>query len=643
MVLSKINKKIHYLESKKINNNDLNYENELYELKIKSVPILITIGKQDNTYADENIAFFPIYLIKDNYKSVQIGIFEITSGNLLKHLDELDVDSFDAPLLYSFVTKEFLEKNRLNPRDSKKSEDVPEEVVIKESVKDKPITKNPLIQDIRKPFFSMISKDISGLSEETADIAKNIRKTFKDTSDKSWIQHFFKNQHYSTKDNEGGGDCFFYTIRDAFLSIGHETSVSKLREILVSNATEDQFHVYKNLYEDYSTHSNKLKIEAKSLKTEYEELQDRINAESDKTTKIMILKKGVEIKEKRNDVIKQYESIQPLIREVKFIANVPNFKHFKSKLRTSHYCGDSWSIGIIEKALNIKCIVLSSDNYFQGDIESVLNCSITTVSQLIDTNTESENFYEPDYYILLDNTNSHYRLLGYKEKEIFTFKELPFDLRKMIVNKCMEGDTIYNYIPDFVQMKTAKKKNYSPDRAQQLCDAKMYDLFDEHIEFVFHTKSRDGMPGKMNGEKIPDLEIKDFLLLNKIPNWRKKLSNDWIEPFTYDKHKWASVFHLYEASKYKSNPKEYIKFSLDSGSEMASSIEIAKGYKGKEDPEFKQNKNKILQDALNAKWSLPDLKFLLLETKRAKLSEFKRGSEPDPACILMNVRDRLKT
>jgi hypothetical protein len=58
------------------------------------------------------------------------------------------------------------------------------------------------------------------------------------------------------------------------------------------------------------------------------------------------------------------------------------------------------------------------------------------------------------------------------------------------------------------------------------------------------------MPGKSQGEKIPDAEIKNFLALNKIPNWRKKLSNDWVEPFIYDNHKWASVSHLFEASKY---------------------------------------------------------------------------------------------
>lgn len=186
-------------------------------------------------------------------------------------------------------------------------------------------------------------------------------------------------------------------------------------------------------------------------------------------------------------------------------------------------------------------------------------------------------------------------------------------------------------------------KGIDADKIQQLCDARLYDLFDENIEFVYHSKSRDGMPGKAYGEKIPQSEIKNFLKLNKIKNWRKKLANDWVEPFEYDKHKWASVSHVYEASKYKSKPKKYIQYSLDSGSDLSKSIELLKSQpKQLVDDDFKIIKNQVLQDALLAKWSHPELKPLLLETKKAKLLEFKRGEEPDVSCILMDVRDKLK-
>ena len=663
MVLSKLNKKINYVELKKINNEDLNRETDVYEIKIKSVLVDITIGRQDNSFIEDGIIFFPIYLIKYNMKSLQIGVFEMAASEIIKNTE--DIESFEKPLLYSFVTKDFLEKLRLDPnklsdvkasfesekadsleKKSEKSEKPEKESreskeskskESKESDKSEIEAESISIHDIRKPYFSTVSKNIlSPLKEESRETSKEIRGQF-EKSDADWVQLFFKNNNYSLKDNDGGGDCFFYAIRDAFLGIGQETSVAQLREILVSNATEEKFHYYKELYTEYSQNATELKEKAKRLKINYEEVQEKMRDEIDKTNKVALLKQGKQIKEERNATVEEYNALQTLIRDVKFIHNVPDFKHFKSKLRTYHYFADSWSIGIIEKALNIKCIILSSDYYEAGDMESVVNCAVTDVSQLIDTETDIENFYEPDYYVILDHTGTHYKLILYKDRRIFTFREIPYDLKQIILNKCMERNTIFNYIPDFIQMKSAKGKT-NPDKIQQLCDARLYDLFTDNIEFVYYSKSRDGIPGKSNGETIPDDEIKNFLSLNKIPNWRKKLSNDWIEPFTYDNHKWASVSHLYEASKYKSDPRKYIQYSLDSGSELSKNINLKK--EGKIDKDF--NKNKVLQEALLAKWSHPELKELLLATKKAKLSEFKRGEEPEPSCILMNVREKLR-
>jgi len=659
MVLSKLNKKINYVEIKRINNDDLNRECDLYEMKILSTPVLIAIGKQNNSYIDKGVVYFPIYLIKYNSKSIQIGIYEVDSKDVVKYVDDIDIETFDKPLLYSFVNKDFLEKTRLNPKtdvatdktevtkvkteskDAKvKTESKVKTEPVKEEVKEVNKSEDNPIQEIRKPYFSIMpGKEFNSLPVETEESAKALRGRFENTEENTWVQRFFRNTNYSIQDNEGSGDCFFYAVRDAFLTIGQETSVAKLRDILASKATEEKYVYYRDLYEQYSSNASELKEEAKKLRAVYEDIQAALKKETSKDAKVALLKKGKEVKEERNTLVEQYDSLQPLIRDVKFISNVPNFKHFKSKLRTSHYWADSWSIGIIEKELNIKFVVLSSDHYSHGDMEIVLNCAITDVTQLIDTEAEVDNFYEPDYYIILEHTGTHYRLIGYKDKYIFEFKELPYDLKQMIINKCMEYNSIYNYIPDFIQMKKqgiGAKGKTTADKIQQMCDARLYDLFDENIEFVYHSKSRSGMPGKMSGEKIPDKEIKHFLTLNKIPNWRKKLSNDWVEPFVYDKHRWASVSHLMEASKYKSNPRKYIQYSMDSGSELSTNVNFTKS------KEREPGYNKLLQEALLAKWSLPEMKKLLLETKKAKLSEFVRGEEPDPSCILMDVRDKLR-
>ena len=192
------------------------------------------------------------------------------------------------------------------------------------------------------------------------------------------------------------------------------------------------------------------------------------------------------------------------------------------------------------------------------------------------------------------------------------------------------------------------------------------DLFDNGTVFQFYSKSVDKQPGKGAGEVLSASEALNYKELSHIPDWRKKLSNFWPEPFTLDGNKWLSVEHYYQGSKYKrNNPEFYLQFSLDSGSQLSKDPAMAKGAGGKSGKYLKQQirpldkykKNmtvdedffgtgkrglKEMEAAQYAKFSQnADLKELLKATKKAKLQHFSRGAPPIVFYDLMRVRSTL--
>jgi hypothetical protein len=121
MVLSKINQEISYPEVKSIDAGDLQMEANLYQIEVYDVEIIIAVGNMKNTFEEKDILFFPIYLVKQNNKVIQIGLYEILASDYLSHLDDsnqLDVESLNEPLIYHFVNKDMLHKLRMEPDES---------------------------------------------------------------------------------------------------------------------------------------------------------------------------------------------------------------------------------------------------------------------------------------------------------------------------------------------------------------------------------------------------------------------------------------------------------------------------------------------------------------------------------------------
>jgi len=672
MVLSKLDNDISYPELKTVDSGDLKTEANLYQLEIKDIDVIIAVGNSKNTYEDKNILYFPIYLVKYNNKVIQIGVYEIKASDYLTYLDNynnLDIEKMEEPLIYSFVTKEFLNKIRLKPElplhklASEEGEivesDDDEDDEDREDEDDEIIEKYDIPQEREDIFVKM--KDIPLpplLKEENQKQAKDIREKYHESSNDTWVEKFMKNKNYSIQDNEGGGDCLFATIRDAFSSIAQHTSVNKLRKKLAEEATQELFENYKDHYDMYSASIVRDTTEIKELANQYLLLKQRFATIIDRAEQKLIASQAKEIKKQHDMLVEEKKVSAEILKEFKFMKGVDSLDKFKRTIRHCDFWADTWSISTMERILNIKFVILSSENYKAKDYKNVLQCG-----QLNDPILEKRGIFTPEFYIIIDYTGQHYKLIGYKKKMIFKFSEIPYDIKKIIYEKCLEKNAgPFAIIPDFQKFKASQKKTVIKEaQYEDLSESKLRGLYNDDIVFQFYSKSVDKpLPGKGNGEKIPSDRLKEYSTLASIPQWRKKLSNFWVQPFSLDNHQWASVEHYYQGSKFKKGyPDFYLSFSLDSGTDLSKDPLMAKAagskngkFKGEllrpieviPDSDFSEKRKKReIYVAQYAKFTQnEDLKTLLLATGDAKLTHYIRGAEPVVCDELMLIRDKIR-
>jgi hypothetical protein len=681
MVLSKINSEVSYPELKRVDSDDLQTEANLYQIEVNGIDIIIAVGNSKNTFEEQNILFFPVYLVKSNNKVIQIGVYEIEATRYINYLDEdnnLDIEKLNPPLIYTFVTVGMLNKLRMEPEMSLKKS--AESVQEKEKEKEKEVESEEEeeeapaaaaneeyeIPEERKNTFVLTkgSRIPPLLPEENSKKAKDIREKYHEDKKDLWIQKFMKNPNYDITDNEGGGDCFFATIRDAFSNIAQHTTVQKLRREIANEATEEIFMGYKEYYDEAVRSLVIDTSKIKELALEYGDIKEKFKQALDRNEQKLLSANSKKVKEEHDKLVHEKKLTAKMLEEFRFMKNIDTLEKFKKLIKTCDFWAETWAISTLERVLNIKVIIMSSESYKSEDLDNILQCG-----QLNDAILQNKGVFMPEFYIILDYTGNHYKVIGYKKKLIFKFSEIPYDIKKMIADKCMERNAgPFALIPDFQRFKDeieGRQKKVEPSiiepNYEELSESKLRGLYDDDIVFLFYSKSKDKpLPGKGSGEKISSDRLKEFTELAAIPEWRKKLSNFWVQPFALDNHQWSSVEHYYQGSKFKkNNPNFYLSFSLDSGTDLSKEAEMAKGAGGKTgkfkgtlirpkevqiDPDFFGKRHKQeMYDAQYAKFTQnEDLKHLLLATKNAKLTHHSRGSPPIVFEELMLIRDKIK-
>lgn len=731
MVLSKINEAVSYQETKTIHEDDKGRDVTMYKITLHNIPVVIALGKEQYTFIKNKIIFCPVYLVVDESDKIyQIGVYEFKSSkyeNLIDEDGDLDISRINGPLLYSFVDKPYIKKcmtdevlvsdedsgDDTSLENDEELEDLSdlereigsddEDTNEDESLGERKSGLNPppvLVElDIEKDREKYIDDDDFLRKGETEKDNKKEEKQFKNPkkSDSQWIELLMHNNNYNIIDNEGRGDCLFFTIRDAYKTIGVDANVNILRNKLADVVNQEQFDTYKEFFDNYEQefkkikkNQPKMKSQLKKLKKELKKKAKSAKAEKDGERKRRMLKEFKATKEifkNKNEEIKRSkeELAQVMIdlEQWKWMKNIKNIDDLKSKIKTCDFWADVWAISTLEMVLNTKLIILSSDFYNKGKYNKILRCG-----DMVSTEIEKQGYFKPKYYIMVEHTGDHYKLIGYKDRQIFRFHQIPYGIKKMIVNTCMKsrtGKSLYNYIPKFAKLigntiivPTEVSKKTVLDLSKKVdTDNEIHEegkdeedevemtptptpdddnLFTDDVVFMFYSKSADKKPGRGNGESISAEKILEFNELAKMKNWRKTLSNFYMKPkrdgdvqvlFELDGLKWASVEHYYHANKFKkNNPDYYMLFSIDSGSDIMDDPKKALGaggktgkvagkkYRPKEvvmDEDFFDNKNneRIMEKGQQAKYEQNEMaKAVLLATKDAKLLHYVASRKP---------------
>jgi hypothetical protein len=433
--------------------------------------------------------------------------------------------------------------------------------------------------------------------------------------------------------------------------------VPELRRKLAAEATEDVFQSYKEKHTMTAEAIAATEAEMRRLADANAKLKERLERTTEAKEQQAVIaesrRNATQFKRLKSELALSKE----LLQDFHFMKHVNTLEDFREMLKSCAFWADTWAISTLERILRIKLIILSSERFHAGETGGVLQCG-----QLNDRVLEDQGTFEPEFYIMTDHTGSHYKLVTYKDEALLTFREIPYDIKVMVTEKCMERNAgPYNLIPQFRTFREEELglKGVEEDQAvrasanHSLAPAHA-PLYDDAIVFQFYSKSMDKpLPGTGSGETIERADIPKYAELAKeTPQWRKMLSNLWEPPgddrakalFVLDDHKWRTLEHYLQGSKFrKENPKHYLQFSLDSDSDLSKSVAFKDKDTVQIDADYGAREEKELEDAQYAKYSQNSyLTDMLLNTRNAKLVQFRRGKPPVVCDELMRVRHRLQ-
>ena len=662
---SNINPSIKYIESSQINTNDIGSKNiQVYEINLLNIPIFICTGNFNTDI--ENIIYVPIYLLSPKNFTVikQIGIFEFEphSIDLFKSSDDtLLLENIKSPptypIIYSFVTRELLEKYT-STTASIPTDDSPTDAI------DSPTDAIDSPTDAIDSPTDAIDSPTDAIDSPPDDESSIKIKPELNDGTLPWFAFFFNDVKFRLHNVPGDGDCFFTSVQDAFATIGENKPIKELRILLAENLTEEIFRSYKDRQLEIENAIANTENENSQFKKQISELITNAKSASSNATKIKIAEEIKRLKE-QIEINKYQSDIAPdLLAPFKWISNINSLsqmKEFVSKTANevgfNCYWADEVAISLLETVLNVKFIIVRDNDSIKGakptsnlhNMDPVdaleelnkLHRVILDCGERVELNgTPLTTINSPDYYIILDHQGNHYELIKYENKGIFRYDELHDNIKNIIIKRCVElgKSSKYSQIPEFIKLANEFKGKNPPlptiplgshdssSDSQKSLTASINGLFDENIHFLFYKGSANRKPGEGTGEKIdipiPDRSTFKELESDKFKDWRKKLSDTFEDPKMYldvDGKSYTSIQEFYVKNKLLPKDKEKTPYDLDKT--LVHRALLTKFRDNNQEPLF--------------------LKDILLATKNAKLLKYNRGQEPTVALDLMYLRKKL--
>lgn len=703
MVYSLIDSSIHYSEKHGIDPEDRGYQCSIYEFDILGKTVVIALGKIKYTYSGRGVIFYPVYLVSGGKIKSQIGVFEVRKTKAIDIMDEdgdVNVSLLDPPLLYGFVSESFIDRSgsdlehatKLSPtkkdepkdekNDTEEESEENEDIVVLETTTQKNESKE--VEHANKVLLPGVFehddkiKPPPLLQEETESDAKVVPKYKSTSKDDSWIVKYMSNKNYQIHQVEANGDCLFAVVRDAYKQISQITTVAKLRAIVAKEATQTVFDNQRYLFLELDSI---VKGHEKRLK-EYKDILENVlreRAEKARNKPILlaeIMKEKDRVKEQYEEELHARRHAQNMIDEnVGDFSAISTLEEFRAYIRTTSYWADVWSISVLERVLQMKIIMFSERSFKEKAMNSIVQCGE------VDEELRRSRQFRPRFYIMTSFSGDHFKLVSYKDKRIFEYHEIPYNVRMLIVNKCIQrAEGPFYMIKEFREFAAklgAEEDLRKVDDPDEDVDPKfgMNDLYEHKTLFVFHARAEmSKKPGKGTNELIESTEVSKFLPLHRIESWRRKLDDEWTDAiFKVDGKIWSSVEHFYQGAKFRKQNPEFRELFATSEEDVkdleqkkkkdptiATNIALAQGAgskngkpKGKKtimlrpantmiDPDFYGGRNEEERmAALRAKFTQnEDLKQLLMATYPAELKHYTSGP-PTSDIPLMVVRKEL--